>query len=218
MNIYKNEAVKMVLLSVAFTLILIMVRMAFTKQFTYLFLMWNLFLAAVPVLFSQLLLKKNKMKFKAVLLLILWLLFFPNAPYIITDFFHFKERPPIPKWFDLLIITCAAWNGLILGIISLLQVEAFLSRHVSKLKVNVIISSSFLLCGFGIYLGRFLRFNSWDIITDPGSLFTALKYRVFYPHENLRTWGFTFLFGAMLWLFYYTIKKLSGLKLNINQA
>ena len=206
-----NEVMNMLVLSITFTIVLLTARILFTGQLYYYFYVWNLFLAVVPVIISRSLFAKDKLDAMAYIKLACWLLFLPNAPYIITDIFHFQERAPVPKWVDLLLVTSAAWNGLILGIVSLLQVEAFLIKHFSIRKVNFIITASLLLSAFGIYLGRFLRFNSWDVVTNPMPLAHALKYRVAYPHENLRTWGFTLLFGGMLWLIYYTVKKLAGL-------
>ncbi len=208
-----NEVVNMLALSIGFTLLLLLARIILTGHLYYIFYVWNLFLAVIPVIVSRSLFVQEKLNAKAVLKLLCWLLFLPNAPYIITDIFHFKERVPVPKWADLLLVTSAAWNGLILGIVSLLQVETFLLRHFAKPKVNVVISFTLLLSAFGIYLGRFLRFNSWDVFTKPGVIAHAIQYRVFYPMDNARTWGFTILFGGMLWLSYYTIKGLNGMKM-----
>jgi uncharacterized membrane protein len=201
----------MIFLSVSFTMVLLAVRIIRTAQLNYIFFAWNLFLAIIPFVISSKLLKQDSMKFKSIVMLLCWLLFFPNAPYIITDIFHFKERPPMALWYDLLLVTSAAWNGLIIGIISLLQVEKFLHRHIQKRWVHVMVVCCLLLCSFGIYLGRFLRFNSWDIITDPLDLYHSISYRLFNPFSNVRTWSFTMLFGGMLWLIYFTIKKLSAL-------
>jgi uncharacterized membrane protein len=209
MNPSRNRINRMIALSVSFTLVLLAARIIRTGELYYIFFAWNLFLAIIPFVVSNQLLKQRRMNFMSIVMLSCWLLFFPNAPYIITDIFHFKERPPIPFWYDLLLVTSAAWNGLILGIISLLQVEKFLHRYIRQRWVHLVVGCCLMLCSFGIYLGRFLRFNSWDIITDPLDLFHSITYRVFNPFSNLRTWGFTFLFGGLLWLVYFTIKHLS---------
>jgi uncharacterized membrane protein len=206
-----NEVVNMLVLSIGFTIVLLTARILYTAQLYYYFYVWNLFLAIIPVIISRSLYLQEKLNAKAIIKLVCWLLFLPNAPYIITDIFHFQERTPVPKWVDLLLVTSAAWNGLILGIVSILQVESFLLKHYNKLKVDAIITATLLLSAFGIYLGRFLRFNSWDVIAKPGALAHALHYRIVYPFDNLRTWGFTLLFGCLLWMSYYTVKKLSGI-------
>lgn len=198
----------MLLMAIGFTMSLLLIRIVYTRELTYGFYVWNTFLAVMPVLFSRQLTGLNKLSPKAFLLIVCWLAFFPNAPYIITDLFHYTEKPPVPKWFDLLLVTSAAWNGLILGIISLMQVEQFLTRLLKQLWVKVIIITSFGLCGYGIYIGRFLRFNSWDVITNPGDLVYVSAHHILQPHEHIRTWGFTLLFAIMFGIIYFTLKQL----------
>lgn len=208
---------KMLIASIAFTLLLLAVRIVVAQQLMYVFYIWNLFLATVPLLLSRRLLRQQALTIKSFFLLAGWLLFFPNAPYIITDIFHYESRPPLPMWFDLLLVINAAWCGIMLGLVSLLQVEQFLAKHLKSFWVNCCIAGSLLLCGYGIYIGRFLRFNSWDIITNPGALVSTSLHRVFNPFDYKSTWGFTLLFGISLCLFYYTIKafnKYIGGKVN----
>ncbi len=208
---------QMLFLSITFTMLLLLIRIAITHQLTYIFYSWNIFLAIIPLWFSKKIARQKILKHKSYLLLVGWLLFFPNAPYIITDLFHYTERPPIPFWYDLLIVTSAAWNGLMLGLISLMQVEQFLLLHLKPLLVKVFVILSFILCGYGIYIGRFLRFNSWDIVTDLDGLFFASFDRIFHPFHHLTTWAFSILFAMMLALFYYSIKATSRfLTINYN--
>lgn len=202
---------KMLLASLAFTLLLLAIRVAVTHETTFLFYVWNLFLAAIPLTVSRKLADEQKPGLRSYLLLGCWLLFFPNAPYILTDLFHFEKRPPMPYWFDLLLMINAAWTGLMLGLESLRQVEQFLSKHLKPFWVNSLISFSLLLCGYGIYLGRFLRFNSWDIVTAPLSLLSASFHHFVNPYQNKATWVFSVLFGVSLILFYYTIKAFNRL-------
>ncbi len=198
----------MLILSIAFAMLLLSIRIILTHKLTYIFFAWNTFLAVMPLLFSNMLVKQSGINFKSICILLSWLIFYPNAPYIITDLFHYVERPPIPYWFDLLICISAVWNGLILGLISLIQVEHFLMLHLRPLVVKIIVLSSFVLCSYGIYIGRFLRFNSWDIITDIDGLFDASIQRIMHPFQHTTTWGFTILFAVMMALFYYTIKSI----------
>jgi uncharacterized membrane protein len=202
------EVEKMMVFSIIFTVILLIVRVVVCMQGMYLFLVWNFFLAAVPWLISRAILKGSSINLKTVCLLFCWLIFFPNAAYTITDIFHFKERPPIPFWFDLLVFVSAAWYGLIIGMVSLLQVEDFLLQHFKKRVVNFMVALSLILSAFGIYLGRYLRFNSWEVLTHPASLISQLLSRCINPLQHPRTWGFTILFGCMLLIIHYTVKKL----------
>lgn len=202
---------RMLMLSVSFTIFLIAFRSLYFKQTEFLFYFWNLFLAIIPLLLSRQLHKWKKLNVAIIPVLVCWLLFLPNAPYIITDIFHFYERAPIPMWFDLLLVTSAAWNGLMLGIISIMQVEQFLRLHFSSLKVNLSMMAIILSCAYGIYIGRFLRFNTWDVVTNTNSLIHQITRSFIYPKQHLSIWAFTLFFGALLWLAYYTIKKLPSI-------
>jgi uncharacterized membrane protein len=178
----------------------------------YLFLAWNMFLAGVPLVISRALVKQTAINVRALCFLLSWITFFPNAPYIITDVFHLIQRPAVPKWFDLLILVSAAWNGLTMGLVSLMQVEKFLLKHLKKTTVNLFVFISLITSAFGVYLGRFLRFNSWDVLTNPGSLLHKVLCRFINPLEHPRTWGFTVLFGGMLLIIHYTVRKLADIK------
>lgn len=96
-----------------------------------------------------------------------WFFFFPNAPYIVTDLVHWKNHAPVPKWFDLVLIMTFAWTGLLLGYLSLYliqeQVRRWKGRNLSWTFVAVILA----LSSFAIYLGRFERWNSWDVLVHP---------------------------------------------------
>ena len=200
-----------VFLSICFTIALLAFRFIHFKEVQFAFYIWNFFLAVVPLFVSRILRRFKKLNVASLFLLIGWLLFLPNAPYIITDIFHFYQRPPVPYWYDLLLVTSAAWNGLIIRIVSLLQVEEFLRKCFSSVVVNLIMATSIISCAFGIYLGRFMRFNSWDILTKPVALFRHIAANIVYPQHHVRTWAFTILFSALLWLVYRTIKMLSVL-------
>src|SRR6185503_20161926 len=151
-----------IIIPLAFTIFLLVVRITLTGQLTYAFIAWNLFLAWIPFAISQRITGVTN-RWKILLLFSAWLLFLPNAPYIITDFLHLKERPPIPYWFDVLLLFSAALNGLLLGLVSLFTIEGFLAKRYGNRISALLILCSFFLCAFGIYIGRYLRWNSWDI-------------------------------------------------------
>ncbi len=199
---------KMLVISIGFTMALLFARIIYTSDIMYGFYVWNTFLATVPLLLSRQLKKMEKINRKSILLLCGWLLFFQNAPYIITDIFHFEERQPVPYWFDLVLVMSAAWNGLMLGIVSLMYVENFLSKYFKNFGLVIIIFASMLLCSYGIYLGRFLRFNSWDIVTSPENILKTTTGHIFNPFQHIQTWAFTFSFTILLCLVYFTVKKL----------
>lgn len=200
---------KMLFASILFNMSLLFVRFYHTHELTYGFYVWNTFLAVLPVLFSRSLVHVKKFNVAAVILLVFWLTFFPNAPYLITDMFHFCENPAMPFWYDLIIAFSAAWNGLLLGILSLMQVERFLTRQMPLKWVKLTVAVCFFLCSYGIYLGRYLRFNTWDIIVSPGKIIAACSSHVFHPHTNIMVWAFTILFGIMFGITYLTLKHFS---------
>lgn len=202
---------KRIIIPLGFTILLLLLRIVFTGELTYIFLAWNLFLAWIPFALSQQLGTVNT-RWKLFPLVGLWILFLPNAPYIITDFLHLKHRPPIPYWYDILLLFSAALNGLLLGFMSLLAVERFLVKRYGGKISGFVILSSFFLCAFGIYMGRYLRWNSWDIIVDPLGIAVDIADRFLNPFDHFKTWSVTLLFGSFLCVMYYSVKNFINYK------
>jgi uncharacterized membrane protein len=171
-------------------------------------LVWNLSLAWVPYLASLLAASLFLIAPKQGWLLVfpgsIWLIFFPNAPYIITDFLHLQPRPLVPLWYDILMLAAFAWTGLFLAIASLRTFQTITKYHLGWLLSWLFTGIALLSGGLGIYLGRFSRFNSWDIFFNPldVALDVALRFRD--PLNNLRFFGFTILFAAFLLVVYLT--------------
>lgn len=200
------------LLSCAFSCALVIARVGITGYNTYLFLIWNLFLAYIPYAITNWLTGRinvieNKVKLIAVLLA--WLLFIPNSFYIITDLFHLDEFDAAPRWFDLLLIFSFAWNGLLLGMLSLRKVELIIhvisGRHFSLFMVLAVM----WLNAFGIYIGRYLRYNSWDIIMQPFSLFGEMLEILMHPLHNKLEWGMIGIYTLFMTVVYFTLKKMN---------
>ena len=186
-----NDTQKLLSGSLFFVLGFLAVRIIYTHELDYIFYPWNLLLALVPLYISGLLQKQATFNCKSILLLCLWLLFLPNAPYLVTDIFHFEERSPVPMWFDLLLVFSGAWNGILICMISLYRVEKFLKRVYKVKFINAIIFALLIACGYGIYIGRYLRYNSWDVITKPVSILKTSTRHVYHPLQNLNVWLFT---------------------------
>lgn len=199
---------RIIFLSVSFTLVLVIARFIYTREFEYMFYGWNLFLALIPFVCSKRLRLNDRFSIKAAFLLGVWLLFFPNAPYLVTDLLHFTEREGCPLWFDVILVSSASWNGIIIAIVSLLNVEQFLKACFHKRMVNVVLLFFIILCGYGVYLGRFLRFNSWDIISNPGGLVVYIIKSFIHPHQNFGTWAFTIVFSSFFGIIFFTVKEL----------
>jgi uncharacterized membrane protein len=156
---------------------LLAVRIARADSLMFLFLGWNLVLAVIPAAAAALL-DKTREQWKQAGLLAVWLAFLPNAPYLVTDFVHLRARPPVPLWFDIaLLISCAA-TGLLLGYTSVADVQRFIARRFGEAAAWLCAASALILSGAGIYLGRFLRWNSWDLLANPVAIVLSIRPRV----------------------------------------
>lgn len=198
---------KILLYSVGFSFLLYAFRVWYTGSFLFLFIPWNLFLAWLPLLFSGMI-KDTQFSIRNVTLFSLWLLFFPNSPYLITDLFHLQERTGVALYYDLVLLFMAAWNGLLMGLYSLRNIEQLLLKRFAVLKVKLITVSLFVLCGFGIYLGRYDRYNSWHLVTQPFDLMEGIVSKLTAPASHPRVWAVTILFAVVLLLIYETLKKM----------
>jgi uncharacterized membrane protein len=129
-----------------------------------------------------------------------WLLFFPNAPYIITDLLHLTRRSAVPIWYDSLMVFSYALVGLLAGLLSLYLIHRVMDRLLGRGAARLVVTGSLLLAGFGVYLGRFERWNSWDLLTNPAGLLGNALVQLTNP-TALRL---TAVFALMLTLIYYT--------------
>lgn len=174
---------------------------------TFLFLVWNLFLAWIPYLLS-LTLPHLKNKWTTIPVLFVWLVFFPNAPYIVTDLLHVGYRPPVPVWYDTVLLFSFAWTGLLLGFLSLLDVQYFLKKKIGKSKAEILTWSAIALCAFGVYLGRYQRWNTWDILTNPFQLFEQTVAVLFHPMAYIGTLGLAVVMAGLMGVGYMTLRVL----------
>ncbi|GER59965.1 DUF1361 domain-containing protein [Patiriisocius marinus] len=143
-------------------------RLKITQSFFLIFLVWNLFLAAVPYIVSSYLESKNDINtFTLVAGSSMWLLFLPNAPYILTDLIHLTNQSSVSIVIDGIIISAFALSGLLFYLYSVRQMMKIFERKFSKKIVRVIKFMIPFLSGYGIYLGRFERWNSWNIAQNP---------------------------------------------------
>lgn len=188
---------------------LLLFRFARSGSFALRFLAWNLFLAAIPAVaawFFARAMAKGSSRIAQVGWFVIWLVFLPNAPYIITDFVHLTERPGIPFWYDIALLTSCAGTGLLLGYTSIADVQAAITRRFSTVVGWVLVIVAVLLSGFGIYLGRFLRWNSWDTLTSPIQLFREIADRLINPLSHPQTFGVTVVYGVGLFLGYVALR------------
>jgi uncharacterized membrane protein len=208
-----NKFQQSILLStvIIFGILLLTLRIYKTESVHFLFLIWNLFLAIIPWGISSLLVIFPKLRKRYSVLItagIIWLLFIPNTFYIITDLFHLHYKNLAPIWYDLLLIFTFAWAGILLGFSSLKDAELILSEKTNCKLVPLFTSIVLFIISFGIYLGRFLRWNSWNIINEPSNLFYDITDRITNPFEHTETWGMTILTGILLNLLWWSFKVL----------
>ena len=145
----------------------------------YRFLVWNLFLAWVPLAFAVAAYARSRRGVDplAAALLVPWLLFFPNAPYLLTDFIHLEEGPA-PLWYDALMLSAFAWTGLLLGFASLYLVQLILRRAFGAAVAWLGVFGALALASIGVYIGRFVRLNSWDVLLHPRDVVEVVHARL----------------------------------------
>jgi uncharacterized membrane protein len=163
----------LVVLSV-FVLAMIAFRIVYTGTLVHTAIAWNLVLAWVPFVLSLVIYAQARSGMsgsKLVALGGLWLLFLPNAPYIITDLKHLSSSGRVPILYDVLLLSAAAWTGLILGLTSLFLMHAVARRFLGTVNAWLLVVAALAASSFGIYLGRVQRWNSWDVFVRPGALF-----------------------------------------------
>jgi uncharacterized membrane protein len=192
-------------LLIAWCLALLSVRIGRSGTWMFLFLGWNLFLAAIPLAASELLMRARSTLMRTSWLAV-WLLFLPNAPYILTDLIHLRPRPGIPMWYDLALLLSCAGTGLLMGYTSLVDVQALVTKRRGAVAGWCVAVAALLLSAFGIYIGRFLRWNSWDVLANPAALFLDIATRLIDPFAHPRTLSVTLVFGVMLTLGYVAIR------------
>lgn len=200
------------------TVLLVVYEMIFDEKWQTAFLLLNLFLAWIPLLLSFLIftIHKSSVKpvFKAIFMLlfgVVWFLFYPNAPYLLTDVIHiqtddyvilknhvFVYASNFLPWLELAQFVLTIFTGIIIGFLSLFMIhKIFFDKNKIMSWVFVIFVS--LTSGFGIYVGRFLRLNSWEIL----NMFSTIK-----GSESFKIMEFSFVFGIIWFLIYLSLYEI----------
>lgn len=176
----------------------------------HLFLVWNLFLAWIPVALALWLEERDRRgptkDWRFWCAAFAWLMFFPNAPYILTDLKHLKLATQFHWWTDLIIILLFAFTGLVLAFLSLHRMHALVSRRRGWLAGWAFVAGVAFLTGFGVYLGRFERWNSWDVLVQPVAMAADSPNWFHYPSAK-----FTLLFGTLVSATYAMLFSLTRL-------
>ena len=202
-------------LSAAFSCLMVVLRPLRYDGIAFGSLIWDVFLAAVPFAISQFMwlrpAKSTPMLFAG---LFFWLLFFPNAPYLLTELKHIASLAPAaaidqdPFWFDLVLLLSFAWTGLMLGHLSLLEVHRIVDERFGIGYGWIFAVSAVVLGSFGIYVGRFLRWNSWDVFIHPYGLVSDIANQLLHPWRGPSIYGVTLLFSIFLMLAYLVLRSM----------
>ncbi len=177
------------------------------------YLVWNLFLAWVPLVFALLACEEIRAargwNWRLFLFAGGWLVFFPNAPYIFTDLVHIAAASSRHYWADLVMILACSLTGLLLWFVSLYLMQELMARRFGARAGWGFVALMAILTSFGIYLGRFHRFNSWDVLTKPSELYAGISSwatgaQFYYPTATFPVLFTVFLFIAYLMLYALT--------------
>jgi uncharacterized membrane protein len=181
-------------------------RLDWSERASFAFLAWNLLLAWLPytlALFARVLMARGLDRSWSLAPLALgWLALFPNAPYLVTDFIHLRQRPGVPLWFDAALLALFAATGWMLGLLSLEVWKRWLEERWGRTAAWGFVAAASLLCGYGIYLGRVERWNSWDVLARPERLLIAMAAHVREPLAHPALPRLTVFFALLLPLTY----------------
>jgi len=180
------------------------------------FLLWNLLLAWIPLVFALVAYdryRRGTPLARLVPAIVAWLLFLPNAPYIFTDFIHLAAAPRTPLWFDGTVLSAFSWTGVLLGFVSLYLVHAVVRHRFGPRAGWATALAALALTSAGVYLGRFLRWNSWDLVVRPGRRLAEVAPRLTDPAALTRAGAATLLLTALLVATYGAFYALVGLRL-----
>jgi len=197
-----------------FTLAMLAARMAYTETRGHGWLAWNLFLAWIPFLLSLLVYARSRAGARLrelAALGLLWLVFFPNAPYLLTDLKHIGGGGRVPLLYDVLLLSAGAWTGLLLGMTSLFLMHATARRLTGALNAWALVVGVLGLSSFGIYLGRVQRWNSWDVVVHPQSLANQIGGGLLHPLSHPRPLGLTVLLTSFLLVSYLVLYSFARL-------
>jgi uncharacterized membrane protein len=198
------------------SLALVAARVVWTGKMDYAALGWNLFLAWLPLVFAFLAGEEYRAhrnpNWRFYAFAVAWLLFFPNAPYIFTDLTHLTTRYYGHFWVDMVLILLCAMTGLILGFLSLFLMQGVVARMFGRVASWLFIAAIAVLSSFGIYLGRFLRLNSWDVLFKPIAVYHGIGQWADNPLAQSNSYAFPALFAIFLFVAYLMLYGLTQLQ------
>ncbi len=184
-------------------------RILISDSLRFVFLYWNLVLAVVPAILAFWLVRRIRLygwfKWQQIVLTIVWLSFLPNSFYLVTDMVHLRANFEASFYFDVVMLSSFMLNGLSLGFYSVYMIHKELKRHFSPNFTLAAVGVIFFLCSFATYLGRFVRWNTWDIVLQPLGLLFDVSDRFINPSAHNETYLATFSFFAVLFSSYLVV-------------
>ena len=206
-NKYSIAVFALLNLACALCIALVAARVAYSESDDHLGLIWNLFLAWIPFILAYFAHAVSWRRISLYLVIpvvaLLWLIFFPNAPYMLTDLQDLtRKTTDAPLWYDVLIVVWCSWTGMLLGVISLYLMQDIVHRAFGRTSGWMFVLVISAMSSFGIYIGRFVRLNSWDILQNPAE--TAMEILGVAVDPSMRLAAFTLLY-TFFFLFVYLL-------------
>jgi uncharacterized membrane protein len=206
-NRYSIAVFVLLNLACLIVILLVVARVAYSETGRHAGLVWNLFLAWIPFMLAyfahMVSWRKSTLYLIIPVIAFLWLIFFPNAPYMLTDLQDLARRSfDAPLWYDVIIVVWASWTGMLLGVISLYLMQDIIIRTFGRLTGWIFVFVISALSSFGIYIGRFVRLNSWDILQNPAEVGQEILGLVIDPSRRLA--AFTILY-TIFFLFVFLL-------------
>jgi uncharacterized membrane protein len=194
------------------SVVLLLMRFAASDNLRYWFLIWNLILGWLPLLFAFLLiaqLRKDRwLSIISVGFTMLWLGFLPNSFYLVSDIIHIHETGEVNILYDIVMFMSFIFNGFVSGLLSIYLIHKALLKRESAAVSHAIIAGVFLLASFAIYLGRVLRWNTWDALVNPAGVLFDVSEQVINPVSNPQSFVTTVTFFALLGSVYVVVWQL----------
>ncbi len=190
-----------------------------TGSISYAYLIWNLLLAWVPFVYAFIAYRLHFSRKHPALVwfgvlgcTLIWLLFLPNAPYLLTDLMHLRVVDNSLYWYDLLMLLWYAWTGFLLGVASLYMMQQVVTAAFGQIVGWLFAVVTLSLASYGVYLGRFLRWNSWDVLSHPWTLFRDIYLQFRHPIANFQAHAFWLILAFFLIFVYVTLVTLGPLQ------
>lgn len=185
----------------------VVVRWLYSGRLVFYSLIWDLFLAWLPLLMALIAVALRRTPVLLWVAGAVWLLFYPNAPYLLTEFVHLGRWNDAPFWYDLMLLLVFALTGLLLGFVSLEIMHQLVYDAWGRVAGWFFVVSTLSLSSVGVYIGRFLRWNSWDLLTRPSEVLSDLLTLLLQPWAHRQAYAFSIALATLLICAYVVIHR-----------